>query len=264
MKSDDLLAICHTLSQDASWEKFCHAFDDERCVKRRLETREAVEGRDAAPFVEELKNLCLHLEHHELHHDGWRFFLPSFETKEAEAEDLAMTAFSLVQKVRSLLSTTEFGKTCREMLVKEVESQRNRAALPEHRPRRIGHEAILSLVGFIKRESRLPSKKELNIEAGRRNRAEMRSVKRSFQHGEKIPDTDFWWQVQSCEKRYTLNGYTQKLLSEPLTGFYFDVELIRCTSEGNEWESGRWGDKEFGQDILAPFGLSGLPKHRRR
>lgn len=264
MTSDDLLSICSKLAEDSTWAKFCREFDDAGCLAKRLETRHIIEGHETALFVQRLQSLCFRLELHESYRDGWEFGLPDFGTKDAQAEDLAKSAFALAQSVRSMFSSSQLGQSRRQMLLDEVESRERRAALPEHRMRRTGHDALLALIEFVDRESRLPSKKELNIEAGRRNRAEIRSLKLCLCHGDRIPESDFWWKVQSCKERLKHSGYIQEMLGESVTERYFETALVRCTSNGNEWERGRWSEKEFGQDILAPFGLSGLPKHRKR
>jgi hypothetical protein len=130
----------------------------------------------------------------------------------------------------------------------------------------MGHEALLSLRGFIEREHRLPSKPELNLEAGRRFR-----VSKRFDCASPVPYGTKYalqrtWRVQGSQKRVGVEGMGVPYGCEKAGGVfdclvdYYEIELV----EDSAWNEPRWAVNTLSKEVVAPFGFAGLPRHRNR
>jgi hypothetical protein len=265
MTSESILNQFPFLAEKVGWKAFAEAFDKPDCVEKRRLAREAHEGVEPSPEITKLRDLCHHISWQAF----WRspsdeadslscgFFLGGYDSCANEGEKIARfvgVAGELAAKVEMMLSDSDEGKRLRDLLFAEIQRQKFLRLPKGERETRMGHEAYLALIGFIRREGRLPSKRELNLEAGRRSRVQKRTnCREPVPHGTVVRGV---WRVQSCEWWPGI-----KALEDPEC---YRIELVDCRG-GMEitWEALRWSENTFSKDVVKPFGFAGLPHHQK-
>lgn len=150
-------------------------------------------------------------------------------------------------------SVAEFRQDAAERLANAVLSfldDKNRmkalAAEVTKEPKRKGRktavaQAIRAFLFFLSRTgARLPTKKELDIEANRMRKATKRILKptKPCRYGDLIPFEGASWRAFATSQKQT------KL-------------LLVCPSQ---WEERLWGKSDFANSVLTPAGFTGLPE----
>ena len=256
--SKDLLQFYPFLERQKEWAKFAEAFDKPECRKNRGKAARALEAPEQPDEIREMLNHCNWVLRAEtlsllpkIDDDG----KASFQTPEQDVESHLKAATALAEKVELLLSDSEAGAEMRSGVEQAVKSLK-------HRPdTRSIIDAFKAMCLFIRREQRLPSKKELNIEAFRMKWNECHVMEERPKFGQLITlekSTLDKGQVVSREVPYRVYDFKEcyGLDDEYNEGKWIECRLVRDVS----WNELYWKDP---REIWKPGGFSGLPKAGR-
>jgi hypothetical protein len=152
--------------------------------------------------------------------------------------------------MRTLLENSKQGEEMRRLVANEA--KRRQRSKPGHNSDRMGHQAHLALVAFIERESRLPTKNELNVEVCRMRKPVLATTHHptSLPYGEKkLARSGHPVRVRNCRKNFEL----------PIDGLghLFQIDWV----DDKDWNEPMWGKETF-RDVLKTFGFSGLSKSK--
>ncbi len=239
MTSEHLLSRFPILAEKAGWKKFADAFDKQACVKRRIKVAE--EGK--RPPTGDVRIQKMRRAAHEI---LFPELLAVFGTEEIELDSL-VSARKLASMVTSLLSNSPDGRDLRAAVAAEGKHL-------DFKPKDLnGFDAMQCLIGFIDREYRLPTKKELRIECQHWHSSGTFISNKKMSYGERIGKKgDQIWRVISCRSDTRFNSKN---------------EIVPCytlvlTGEAT-WGKERWNSSEFSATQKG-FGLDGLPEGRGR
>lgn len=214
------------IEKGACWQRFAQSYDKEECRDRRRRSWEEAHPPKKLP-------------------DGSLEML----------EDLAMRAAGrwsithlLARGGDPVISKAIAGEKLGKIVLKLISDRREFASLEEQiqlrdeRPvpnRRNIADAIEAFVHFIKRTGKLPTNKQIRVEANRMKWAEWSNdfKESGFEFGRKLKKGDQIYQLFSCD---------------PDVGGR--VVPLGC------WDQPRWDEKTFSVDVTKPAGFSGLPR----
>jgi hypothetical protein len=268
MTSKDLLRKFPFLKETPGWGKFAEAFDKPECVKKRDEAKRAHEGAEPSQIVLDLHKLINRIP---LEFTSGMGFLVDWEKHDISAEEtqrVFKAAVALSKVLLLFMGDSKGGKLLRNAA--EQEAERNRLSNLERAEQetRMGHEAYLALCSFVDREKRLPSKKELNLEAGRNYRANrVIESPAPFPHGQKI-EHDGIWRVQRSELATGVTWFGAPEKGVPSDSIFdgvfdcYEIHLVDCSSGDRLWNKLRWEENTMAKNVTPVFGFSGLPRHR--
>jgi len=253
--SKDLLRIYPFLEQQKGWGKFAEEFDKPECRKNRAKAARALKAPEQSDEIREMLNHCNWVLRGEtlsvmpeIDDDGKESFL----TPEQVAEVRLKAATSLAEQVEMLLSDTVAGAEMRsgvEQAIKRLRHQPDRRAILH---------AYNALCRFIRREQRLPTKKDLNIEAYRMTWNEPHVMEDRPKFGQFIA-------LEKCvmENRRPVSSVVVYRVYDfiehhGMDDQYNERKWIECRLvRAANWEDLYWIDT---REIWVPGGFSGLPK----
>lgn len=225
--SKALLGAFPSLSQSPHWKFFAENYDQPAAVEERRrrwnEAHPPIPPRDDSP--ERLEDLALTV----LGKFNARILFS--ESRLGTAEDLARIVLGLV---------TEGGLPKLKELVAAIESRHD---VPVRENRMLAT-AMMAFRNFVRREGRLPGKRELNVEASRLGRLEV------------IP--------RSPEASGKLDPGTRKRHRN-------QIHVVISTNANEVWlcplaysDKERWDKSDLSEHVLVPGGFDGLPRSKRR
>jgi hypothetical protein len=256
--SAKLLTRFPFLADAPEWNVFAKEYDRAPCIKKReeAETSQNIPGAD--PKILAILERCQYIESEcffgtglGLNEDVWDGFWGEEDDRNSERMlHFARAASSLAQDLRTLLDESDHGEEMRRLFA--AEAKRRQRSKPGQNDDRMGQQAHLALLGFIKRELRLPSKNELNVEVRRMREPIVRTTYRAtpLPYGERRrdPTTDRFVRVRDCQKSFVLP------IDDPED--LFRVEWV----DAHQWDLGMWHIDTLGKEVLKPFGFAGLAK----
>lgn len=270
--SDELLVTWPFLLGQPNWTKFVEHFDSPPCIKARADAVIARMGPPMSPEVQVMLDLVQRIE------KTANVLSSQQDPKSGEyqerlfrqASELVENSLALASKARLLLTDNSEGDLLRAEVNSEIKRQRFESCDDSERPVRMGYEALTALFTFIDRERRLPSKRELNIEAGRNHKVTVWTEANSpFEHGQGYPNHK-WWMIQHCHAQrsstdprgvWRVNIATGEILNATTT---YEVGLVDTRPLGAKWNETRWEASTFSTDVIEPYGLKGLLRHKTR
>ena len=165
----------------------------------------------------------------------------------------------LAQRVEDLVAGNEAGKR----LLEAIKTEHERGDFqPDTRSI---FDACKALFCFIGREERLPSKKDLNIEANRRKECRRSHVLDSPPEfgKELVLDIDFpdCGRMVTQPAKFHVYSFEKKGGVDDNYDFveWFDCQLVRY----DQWEKPRWESGNYRKTALRDSGLQRLPEARR-
>ena len=257
--SKDLLKFYPFLEQQKEWAKFAEEFNKPECRKNRIKAARALRIPEQPEAIGEILHHCNWVLHGEI-----LSFLPEigddgnerFLSPKQVAISRLKAATSLAEKVELLLSYTDAGAELRsglERAIKRLQYQPDTRSIMD---------AFNAMCLFIRREERLPSKKELNIEVNRIKKCNVEHI---------MEDLPSFGQIIMREESVLRNGRpvcakVSYRVYDFTKGYGIDDEYnecrwIQCRLVPREcWEESYWVDTS---EIWKPGGFSGLPKGRK-
>lgn len=247
--SKGLLQAFPFLQEQKGWERFAKEFDRSECRKARSKASRATRGERESKLICELKTHVSVIRNRHIldsfsfiHDDGTE----TYSTEEEKQKRILKSAEFLSDQMNLLLTISENGDKARRALTKEIDRKTRKL------DQRNITDVFEAFLNFVQRESRLPSKKELNSEANRIEESKKNAPipgKRKF--GDEIKKSDSRadrFIVFHCEEKHG-DGMGENWL-------WHQCQIVRA----NEWESPRWDEADFSKKILKPAGFAGLPK----
>ena len=133
-------------------------------------------------------------------------------------------------------------------LLKEIERRRSE---PVEKPVRRVAEALIAFLCILRREKRLPSNTEINIEANRIQNIRFFNVPdvTRFKVGDKFigDESRFWiYRIDSIDEANRVGQHLQ--------------EGVLQICPHAEWDELRWDKGDFSTHVTKPAGFSGLPR----
>ena len=248
-KAADLKRICPRIDRDAGWAAFVKEFDNPQYCAKRLDSANHCQKQKQHTEIRETERLCMIIRNGEtlafppqFIPDGSKFYL----TEEQATKKRIDASIALAEKVWLLLSPSGHGERLRRMFEAEAE-RKSKGAKKQSMT-----DLCLALLEFIRREERLPTKKELNIEANRLHHC-LHGYSAEKVHGNTIQIKG----TTSVADRLVVYD------CGPVTAYDESRNLVtrmECRIVPyNEWEEPRWGVTTY-SDYSTPCGLKGLPE----
>lgn len=247
----DLLKVYPKLAKDEGWAKFAQEFDKpEHCKNRAVAARAC--RPEAKKEILELRKLCGVVltdewiaQISQLRDDGTSSSL----TSEQVSSNRIAASVALAKKVELLLCGTDKGNALLRLI--EAEGKR-RTEKEKHRNHT---DCCVALLEFIQREERLPTKKELSIEANRLIEIEKIIGKKT--HGEIVRKNG----SKSRADQYYVYDCRQKLKLNHESKLFEQVWEFRMTPR-HRWDKPRWIGPDYSR-VSKPVGLQGLPEDHK-
>ena len=167
-------------------------------------------------------------------------------TRDEVARERMNAAVELAKKVELLLSPSKEGKKLRNACRAEAE----RKEVPRNRQDKADASAVVcfAFLKFVHREERLPSKKELNVEANRLAKCEVGGIgERQF--GEAVQRDGIKWLVYDSISKIEFNSDHDMNMGWE----YRIVPFLR-------WDEPKWEKSSGAAEYTTPLGLKGLPE----
>jgi|GEM_PF-3051244 len=240
--SGSLLSEYPFLEQDPGWRTFVDEFDRPQHVKKRMQAIRSFQKEPSAS-VKELESHCRTILSKiaawcPRNADGTREFLTRDEAVRVQLN----AAEELAKKVKILLSPEKEGNQLRYALGAEAK----RREIPRSRQDKGSPAAIVcfAFLYFVRREERLPSKRELNVEANRLSTCELGGTGKRLL-GEVFP-----------------SGREKFVVYDNISHFDFGEEdeikwEFRVVRAG-EWDKLKWQQSSGLAEYTTPHGLKGL------
>lgn len=248
-KAEDLKRICPRIDRDAGWAAFVTEFDNPKhCANRQKSANSCLKPKQHS-LIREIEHLCMITRTSEtlafppqFSPDGSKFYL----TEEQATKKRIDASITLAETVWLLLSPSKNGEGLRRKFKAEA-GRKSKGA-----KKRSMTDLCLALLEFIRREERLPTKKELNIEANRLHHC-LHGYSAEEVHG-KIIQPKGTTSVADLLVVYDCG---------PVTAFDESRNLVtrmECRIVPyHEWEEPRWSVTNY-SDLSTPCGLKGLPE----
>lgn len=247
--SNDLLTLCPKLKSDREWESFAKEFDMPKCRKNRSTAARACKPPVRPKMICDMARHCFTI----LRWDA-ALGLPDLDI---EGEPVALetakanridSAIILAEMVELLLSDSEVGRLQRKTVGDETKRLMRESSGSN---RRNVYDLCLAFLNFIKREEKLPTKKELNIEANH-----LQNCTRGYIGNQKFGDVIYHPKSGSKSRADRFHVY------ESSEEYAFDEITVKTWSEyslipNNEWGVERWPGTQF-SDVSTPAGFKGL------